>query len=131
VPYQLTQQKVEVRATPTTVEIFHHGTRVASHARAHKPYTPVTNSEHPEHPVPRILPSPRLPAFTISGFMAHSRFLRAHCYAVPPCTGDTAKATILGVSTGRALADRLAANESRCVTSGAAAICVRYTGTSG
>ena len=37
-------------------------------------------------------------------------------------------------STGRALADRLAANESRCVTpvaSGAAAICVRYTGTSG
>jgi hypothetical protein len=32
VPYQLTQQKVEVRATPTTVEIFHHGTRVASSA---------------------------------------------------------------------------------------------------
>lgn len=66
----------------------------------------------PEHPVPRILPSPRLSAFTISGFMAHSRF----------------------VSTGRALADRLAANESRCVipvASGAAAICVRYTGTSG
>jgi transposase len=46
VPYQLTQQKVEVRATPTTVEIFHHGIRVASHARAHKPYTPVTHSEH-------------------------------------------------------------------------------------
>jgi transposase len=33
VPYQLTQQEVEVRATAATVEIFHRGLRVASHAR--------------------------------------------------------------------------------------------------
>jgi transposase len=46
VPYQLAQQKVEVRATPAAVEIFHQGARVASHPRAHKPYTPVTNMEH-------------------------------------------------------------------------------------
>ncbi len=46
VPYQLAQQKVEVRATPTTVEIFHLGTRVASFVRAAKSYTPVTNPEH-------------------------------------------------------------------------------------
>ncbi len=46
VPYQLTRQTVEVRATPTTIEIFHKGQRVASHVRAHKPYTAVTNTEH-------------------------------------------------------------------------------------
>jgi transposase len=46
VPYSLARQTVEVRATPTTLEIFHQGQRVASHARAHKPYTAVT---HPEH----------------------------------------------------------------------------------
>ena len=34
VPYLLTQQEVEVRATATTVEIFHRGLRVASHARS-------------------------------------------------------------------------------------------------
>jgi transposase len=46
VPYQLARQIVDVRATPTTVEIFHHGQRVASHVRAHKPYTAVTEHEH-------------------------------------------------------------------------------------
>ena len=46
VPYQLTRQSVEVRATPTTIEIFHQGKRVASHLRQRKPYTAVTNSEH-------------------------------------------------------------------------------------
>jgi hypothetical protein len=46
VPYQRARQVVEVRATPTTVEIFHQATRVASHLRAHKPNTPVTASEH-------------------------------------------------------------------------------------
>ena len=34
VPYKLVQQVVEVRSTPTTVEIFHQGKRVASHARS-------------------------------------------------------------------------------------------------
>ena len=37
VPYTLVQQVVEVRSTPTTVEIFHKGNRSASHqiGRAH------------------------------------------------------------------------------------------------
>jgi hypothetical protein len=33
VPYTLVQQIVEVRSTPTTVEIFHKGNRIASHLR--------------------------------------------------------------------------------------------------
>ncbi len=46
VPYTLAQKAVEVRATPTTVEIFYQGTRVASHVRARKPYKAVTHAEH-------------------------------------------------------------------------------------
>ena len=46
VPYSLARQTVEVRSTPTTIEIFHKGQRVASHLRARKPYTAVTNTEH-------------------------------------------------------------------------------------
>jgi transposase len=46
VPYSLTRQTVDVRATPTTIEIFHRGQRVASHARASKPHTAVTQSQH-------------------------------------------------------------------------------------
>ena len=46
VPYLLAQQKVEVRATPTTIEFFHRGVRVASHARLPKPYTASTHREH-------------------------------------------------------------------------------------
>jgi transposase len=46
VPYRLARHEVEVRATPTTVEIFHRGQRVASHRRAPKPYTAVTDPEH-------------------------------------------------------------------------------------
>jgi transposase len=46
VPYALARQTVEVRAPPTTVEIFHRGQRVASHVRARKPYTAVTHLEH-------------------------------------------------------------------------------------
>jgi transposase len=46
VPYQLARRTVEVRATPTTIEIFHKGQRVASHVRVHKAYTAVTNPEH-------------------------------------------------------------------------------------
>jgi len=33
VPYSLTGEQVEVRSTPTTVEIFHRDQRVASHVR--------------------------------------------------------------------------------------------------
>ena len=46
VPYHLARQTVEVRSTPTTIEIFHKGQRVASHLRARKSYTAVTNPEH-------------------------------------------------------------------------------------
>jgi transposase len=46
VPYQLTQQEVEVRATAATVEIFHRGVRIASHARSHEPHAATTVSEH-------------------------------------------------------------------------------------
>ncbi len=46
VPYSLARQSVEVRSTPTTIEIYHRGTRVASHLRARKPYTAVTTADH-------------------------------------------------------------------------------------
>jgi transposase len=46
VPYSLNQKVVDVRTTSTTVEIFHQGSRVASHIRARKPYTAVTIEEH-------------------------------------------------------------------------------------
>ena len=46
VPYQLVRQTVEVRATPTTIEVFHQGKRVASHIRTPKAYVAVTNHEH-------------------------------------------------------------------------------------
>ena len=46
VPYQLVRQAVEVRATPSVIEIFHKGVRVASHVRIRKPHAAVTNPEH-------------------------------------------------------------------------------------
>ena len=46
VPYTLTGQKVEVRSTRTTVEIFQDGRRVASHARSETPYQATTIGEH-------------------------------------------------------------------------------------
>jgi transposase len=46
VPYALTGKEVEIRATLTTVEIFHRGERVASHRRSHQPYQATTVNEH-------------------------------------------------------------------------------------
>jgi transposase len=46
VPYALTQQEVEIRATASTVEVFHKGIRVASHARSHAPHRHTTIHEH-------------------------------------------------------------------------------------
>lgn len=46
VPYHLTQCQVEIRATVSTIEIFHHGIRVASHARSHVPHRHTTTHEH-------------------------------------------------------------------------------------
>jgi transposase len=46
VPYTVTGHEVEIRATLTTVEIFHRGERVASHLRSHEPYKATTVNEH-------------------------------------------------------------------------------------
>jgi len=46
VPYALTGELVDVRATPATVEIFHHGQRVASHLRSRARNQNVTQTEH-------------------------------------------------------------------------------------
>jgi transposase len=46
VPYNLVQELVEVRSTPTTVEVFHKGQRVASHLRGRGHGHAVTIAEH-------------------------------------------------------------------------------------
>jgi transposase len=46
VPYTLVQERVEVRATPTTIEIFHKGQRVTSHVRGHGREQAFTQGEH-------------------------------------------------------------------------------------
>ena len=46
VPYSLTQQEVDIRTTASTVEVFHQGVRVASHARSHAPYHHTTIHAH-------------------------------------------------------------------------------------
>jgi transposase len=46
VPYQLVHEKLEARVTATTVEVFHRGERVASHARKDDPGHHTTLKEH-------------------------------------------------------------------------------------
>ena len=46
VPYNLVHEVVEIRSTPTTVEILHKGVRVASHLRSRGREKAVTNDEH-------------------------------------------------------------------------------------
>jgi len=46
VPYNLVHELVEIRSTPTIVEILHKGTRVASHLRSRERGRPVTQDEH-------------------------------------------------------------------------------------
>jgi transposase len=46
VPYQFARQQLEARSTASTVEIFHGGTRIASHIRSFVPYRHTTVSEH-------------------------------------------------------------------------------------
>lgn len=46
VPYALTGEVVDVRATPATVEIFHRSKRVASHLRSRGRNLPITQTEH-------------------------------------------------------------------------------------
>ena len=46
VPYNLVHEMVEIRSTPTTVEILHKGTRIASHLRSRGRGVAVANEEH-------------------------------------------------------------------------------------
>ncbi len=46
VPYQLARERVDVRATGSTVECFYKGKRVASHVRSHERGRHTTKSEH-------------------------------------------------------------------------------------
>jgi len=46
VPYQHVHQKVEVRLTPATVEIFSKGKRIAAHARSFVPHKHTTIPDH-------------------------------------------------------------------------------------
>jgi len=46
VPHTLTHEQVEVRASTTTVEVYHRGVRVASHARSRLPGRHTTVAEH-------------------------------------------------------------------------------------
>ena len=46
VPYNLVHELVEIRSTPTTVEILHKGARVASHLRGRGHGQAITNDEH-------------------------------------------------------------------------------------
>src|ERR1039457_1738544 len=55
VPYQLTQQEVEVRATAATVEIFHRGLRVSSHSRSHRSEEHTSELQSPCNLVCRLL----------------------------------------------------------------------------
>src|SRR5208337_4304066 len=64
----------------------------------------------PQHPLPRVLPSPRLPTLRVARVVAHTRLLRAYCCALPPRSGHSSETPVLGASARRALADRLAPN---------------------
>jgi transposase len=46
VPYKLVREKMDLRYTATTVEIFHRGKRVASHMRDDRPGAHTTQKEH-------------------------------------------------------------------------------------
>jgi transposase len=46
VPYNLVHELVDIRSTPTAVEILHNGTRVASHVRSRGQGNTITNHEH-------------------------------------------------------------------------------------
>lgn len=46
VPFQLVSEEVEIRVSPTTVEVFARGNRVASHARDDTPYRHTTDRQH-------------------------------------------------------------------------------------
>jgi transposase len=46
VPYALCREEVETRTTASTVEVFHRGVRMASHARSHERFGKTTLAQH-------------------------------------------------------------------------------------
>ncbi len=46
VPYRLVHEPVDIRATASTIEIFHRGNRVASHLRSRRPNRATTLDDH-------------------------------------------------------------------------------------
>ena len=62
VPYRFARQKVDVRATATTVELFHHGQRIASHVRSAQRGRHTTIDAHmtPAHQAVQGWNAPRL-----------------------------------------------------------------------
>src|SRR5271157_2196065 len=71
----------------------------------------------PQRALPRVLPSPRLSPLRVSRVVAYTRLLRAYCYTLPPRARHSGETPFLGASARRALADRLAPNQSWSVRS--------------
>jgi len=66
VPYHLVHELVEIRSTPTTLEILHRGTRVASHLRSRGRGQVITNDEHrPNWPIEPTPDPNQLNLFTL------------------------------------------------------------------
>ncbi len=65
-----------------------------------------------EHSLPRVLPSSRFSEVRIPRLMAHSRLLRASGCALPSCERNAAEEALLDTNDWRAVAHRLAADES-------------------
>ena len=68
-----------------------------------------------EDALPRVLSPSRFPEVRIPRLVAHTRLLRAGGCALPSCEGNPAEEAVLGTRDGRTLANRLAADESKCV----------------
>ena len=69
-----------------------------------------------KHSLPRILPPSGFSEVRICRLVAYTGVLRASRSALPLCEGNAAKAPVLGGSKWRAMADRLAEDESNHTT---------------
>ena len=74
-PHRLIGKKLLVRATRDRVEIYHEHERLATHARAQKPGTRVTNAVH-------------YPPTLLAGFMVTPTRLHEHALEVGPSTHE-------------------------------------------
>ena len=86
VPYQLTKQEVQLRATSQTVEIFHKSTRVASHRRSSRKggfttdpsHRPLSHQAHLEWPPERIIKWAKSKGDNTGLFIQHLINTKAH-----------------------------------------------------